>query len=157
MKKLLFFVVLAIISPICADAQERLNDTIIGGTRYALITGLSGSVEEYAEAFTVDEADLVADLNNRLRSIAAYQAGAVSCAIAAPLLLSYAYGGNPFGGIMGYEAKDTAMAFVGYGVAAASVACGVLSYCQLWTRKVYVNQDGIIIRLGKSTKTIPRQ
>lgn len=144
MKRLLLIAVLAL-AALTMRAQERINDTIIGGTRYAMMTGLSGRVEEYAEAFAMDEAAMVADLNNRLRKIAVYEAVAVSFAVASPLAL-YA----------GYTKDNQAYKVIGYATAAVAVTCGVLSYCQLWTRKVYVNQDGLIIRLGKTTKETPR-
>lgn len=144
MKKLLLIAALAL-AALTMRAQERINDTIIGGTRYAMIMGLSFTVDEYREAFVMDEAAMVADLNNRLRKIATYQAVAVPCAVASSLAL-----------YRGYMYDDTMCKAIGYGTAGIAVLCEVLSYCQLWTRKVYVNQDGLIIRLGKTTKETPR-
>lgn len=145
MKKLLLIaaLVLAAIAP--TKAQERIIDTVVNGTRYAMLTGLSGSVGEYAEATVVDAAALTADLNNRLRKIAAYQAVAVPCAVASSLAL-----------YRGYMYDDAKFKAIGYGTAGIAVLCEVLSYCQLWTRKVYVNQDGLVIRLGQTTKELPR-
>lgn len=138
MKRLLLIAALIVAATLGAKAQERISDTIINGTRYAMLTGLSGSVDEYAEATVMDAAALTADLNNRLRKIAVYEAVAVPCAVASPLAL-YA----------GYTNDNQAYKVIGYATAAAGVACGILAYCQLWTRKVYVNQDGLIITLGK--------
>ena len=144
MKKLLLIaaLVLAAIAP--TKAQERIIDTVVNGTRYAMLTGLSGSVDEYAEATVMDAAALTADLNNRLRKIAVYEAVAVPCAVASPLAL-YA----------GYTKENQAYKVIGYATAAVGVACGILAYCQLWTRKVYVNQDGLVISLGQTTKELP--
>lgn len=144
MKKLLLIAAIAL-AALTMRAQERINDTVVNGTRYAMLTGLSGSVDEYAEATVMDAAALTADLNNRLRKIAVYEAVAVPCAVASPIAL-YA----------GYTSDNPAYKAVGYATAAVGVACGILAYCQLWTRKVYVNQDGIVIRLGKTTKELPR-
>lgn len=138
-------ILLLMLAPLFMSAQERLSDTIIGGTRYAMIMGLSFTVDEYREAYTVDAAALSADLNNRLRKIATYQAVAVPCAVASSLAL-----------YRGYMYDDAKFKTIGYGTAAIAVLCEVLSYCQLWTRKMYVNQDGLIIRLGKTTKETPR-
>lgn len=149
MKKLLLIAALVLVAAFNSKAQEQINDTVIDGVRYAMFTGLSGTDLEFYEAFPMNEAALVADLNNRLRSIAVYQTVAVPCAIAAPFVLSYAYGGNPLAGLQGEKALRPAWAGIGYGMAAASVICGVLSYTQLWTRNVYATKDGIIIKLGK--------
>ena len=144
MKKLLLIAAIAL-AALTMRAQERIDDTICNGVRYAMLTGLSGSVDEYAEATVMDAAALTADLNNRLRKIAVYEAVAVPCAVASPIAL-YA----------GYSKDNQAYKVIGYATAAVGVACGILAYCQLWTRKVYVNQDGIVIRLGKTTKELPR-
>ena len=144
MKKLLLIAALAL-AALTMREQERISDTVVNGTIYAMLTGLSGSVDEYAEATVVDAAALTADLNNRLRKIAVYEAVAVPCAVASPLAL-YA----------GYTKDTQAYKVIGYAAAAAGVACGILAYCQLWTRKVYVNQDGLVIRLGQTTKELPR-
>ena len=144
MKKLLLIAALAL-AALTMREQERISDTVVNGTIYAMLTGLSGSVGEYAEATVVDAAALTADLNNRLRKIAVYEAVAVPCAVASPLAL-YA----------GYSKDNQAYKVIGYATAAVGVACGILAYCQLWTRKVYVNQDGLVIRLGQTTKELPR-
>lgn len=132
--------------------METVNDTVIGGVRYAVFTGLSGTDFELYEAFPVDETALVADINNRLRSIAVYQAVAVPCAVAAPFFLGYAFPNVTSNKDIPFDERfhcdRPAMAAIGIGLTAASVICGVLSYTQLWTRKVYATQDGIIIRLG---------
>lgn len=144
MKRLLLIAAL-VLAALTMRAQERISDTVVNGTRYAMLTGLSGSVDEYAEAIIMDAAALTADLNNRLRKIAVYEAVAVPCAVASPLAL-YA----------GYSKDNQAYKVIGYATAAVGVACGILAYCQLWTRKVYVNQDGLVIRLGQTTKELPR-
>lgn len=148
MRKSILLAALLLAAAFAVKAQETFNDTVIDGNRYIVFTGLSGTDYELHEAYPMDEAAIVADLNNRLRSIAIYQTIAVPCAIASPFVLSLAYGGNPLAGFYGQEAVYPSWAVIGYGMAAASVVCGVLSYAKLWTNKVYATQNGIIVRLG---------
>ena len=107
-------------------------------------------------AWNTDEAQAVIDLNNRLRSIAIYQTVAVPCAVAAPFALLNAYSANPNYGMPNeprYKCDRPALAAIGYVAAAASLVCGIMSYVQLWTPRLYVNQEGLVFRLdGKNTK-----
>lgn len=155
MKKLLLIAALAL-AALTMRAQERINDTVVGGVRYAILLDNDSEVSAYKSAVPFDEAQAVIDLNNRLRHIAIYQTVAVPCAVAAPFLLSYAYSDNPAHGIDGeprFKCDHPGAAVFGYAAAGTALVFGILSYAQLWTPRLYVNQEGLVFRLdGKSTK-----
>lgn len=156
MKKLLLIAALVIAASIGAIAQERINDTVVGGVRYAILLDSHGEVSAYKSAVPFNEAQAVIDLNNRLRKIAIYQTVAVPCAVAAPFALANAYSANPRYGMPGekrFVCERPALAAIGIGASLAAVTCAVLTYAQLWTPRLYVNQDGLVFRLdGKKTK-----
>lgn len=155
MKKLLLIAALAL-AALTMRAQERINDTVVDGVRYAILLDSRGDVKAYKSATPFNEAQAVIDLNDRLRSIAIYQTVAVPCAVAAPFALLNAYSANPKYGMPNepmYKCDRPALAAIGYVAAAASLVCGIMSYVQLWTPRLYVNQEGLVFRLdGKSTK-----
>ena len=158
MKRFLLIAALAL-AALSLRAQEMRNDTIIDGIRYAIMTDGHGDVTAYRSASPFDERQAVLDLNERLRSIAVYQTVAVPTAIAGAFALSYAYQIDqnkniPFKDRVHCERPGWAV----FGVAASvtSVVFGILSYAELWTPRLYINQEGLVFRLdGKSTKWHP--
>ena len=155
MKNVIMFLML-LFAPLFLTAQDRVNDTVVRGVRYAMFTDSRGDVVAYRSSVLFDERQAVIDLNERLRNIAIYQTVAVPCAVAAPFAFKYAYSSNPRYGMPGekrYVCDRPALAAIGIGASLAAVTCAVLTYVQLWTPRLYVNQDGLVFRLdGKKTK-----
>lgn len=156
MKYVRFIFLALFLVPLFVSAQDRVNDTVVRGVRYAMFTDSRGDVVAYRSAVLFDERQAVIDLNERLRNIAIYQSVAVPCAVAAPFALANAYSANPRYGMPGekrYVCEHPALAAVGIGASLAAVTCAILTYVQLWTPRLYVNQDGLVFRLdGKKTK-----
>ena len=154
--KNVILLVLLLFAPLFLASQEHLNDTVVRGVRYAMFTDSRGDVVAYRSSVLFDERQAVIDLNERLRNIAIYQTVAVPCAVAAPFAFKYAYSANPRYGMPGekrYVCEHPALAAVGIGASLAAVTCAILTYVQLWTPRLYVNQDGLVFRLdGKKTK-----
>lgn len=159
MKNVTLFLVL-LFAPLCLAAQERLNDTVVGGVRYAILLDSHGDVAAYKSAVPFDETQAVIDLNRRLRSIAVYQSVAIPSGIAGAFALSFAgFHENPNYGLSGesrYKCDHPGWAVFGAVASATSVVMGILSYAELWTPRLYVNQEGLVFRLDGRKKAYYR-
>lgn len=149
-------ILLLMLAPLFLSAQERLSDTVVGGVRYAILLDNDGEVSAYKSAVPFNETQAVIDLNKRLRNMAVYQTVAVPCAVGGALALSHAFTANPAYGLEGeprFKCEHPGAAVFGYAAAGTALVFGILSYAQLWTPRLYVNQEGLVFRLdGKSTK-----
>ena len=158
--KNVILLVLLLFAPLFLASQERLNDTVVGDTRYAILLDSHGEVAAYKSAVPFDETQAVIDLNNRLRSIAGYQAVAIPSGIAGAFALSYAgFHKNPNYGISGesrYTCDHPGWAVFGVAASVTSVVMCALSYAELWTPRLYVNQDGLVFRLDGKKKAYYR-
>lgn len=159
MKNVTLFLVL-LFAPLILSAQERLNDTVVGGVRYAILLDSHGDVAAYKSAVPFDETQAVIDLNRRLRSIAVYQSVAIPSGIAGAFALSFAgFHENPNYGLSGesrYKCDHPGWAVFGAVASATSVVMGILSYAELWTPRLYVNQEGLVFRLDGRKKAYYR-
>lgn len=155
MKKYLLIAALAL-AALTMRAQERINDTVVGGVRYAIMLDNDGEVSAYKSAVLFDERQAVIDLNERLRNIAVYQTVAVPCAVGGALALSHAFPYNPASRLEGehrYKCEHPGWAVFGAAASVTSLVFGILTYAQLWTPRLYVNQEGLVFSLdGKKTK-----
>lgn len=155
MKKLLLIAALAL-AALTMRAQERINDTVVDGVRYAILLDKDGEVSAYKSAVPFNETQAVIDLNKRLRNMAVYQTVAVPCAVGGALALSHAFTANPAYGLEGeprFKCEHPGWAVFGAAASVTSLVFGILTYAQLWTPRLYVNQEGLVFRLdGKKTK-----
>lgn len=160
MKYVRFIFLALFLVPLCLSAQERLNDTVVGGVRYAILLDSHGDVAAYKSAVPFDETQAVIDLNRRLRSIAVYQSVAIPSGIAGAFALSFAgFHENPNYGLSGesrYKCDHPGWAVFGAVASATSVVMGILSYAELWTPRLYVNQEGLVFRLDGRKKAYYR-
>lgn len=159
MKNVTLFLVL-LFAPLILSAQERLNDTVVGGVRYAILLDSHGDVAAYKSAVPFDETQAIIDLNRRLRSIAVYQSVAIPSGIAGAFALSFAgFHENPNYGLSGesrYKCDHPGWAVFGAVASVTSVVMGILSYAELWTPRLYVNQEGLVFRIDGRKKAYYR-
>ena len=144
MKNVILFLGL-LLAPFMLSAQERLNDTVVGGVRYAILLDKDGEVESYRSSVPFDGSQAVIDLNRRLRRCAVRQTTAISCGVAGAACV-----------LAGLKAESPAIRWVGYGALGVGALFGVLSVAPLWTDRLYVNQDGLVFRLDGRKKAYYR-
>ena len=126
MKKTILFaaLLLAAVAPLLGQDFIRQNDTL--WTRQ--FVHKDGVVTDYA--YKVDQAALIAQLNNDIRSAALLQFGCMGTG-ALSMLEVYRYGKK--------QSDACLAAAIVFGV--ASLGCGIASVCKLYQKRVYVSPE----------------
>lgn len=145
MKYVRFIFLALFLVPLILSAQERLNDTVVGGVRYAILLDKDGGVDSYQSAVPFSEAQAVIEMNRRLRSCAIRKTTAVSCGVAGVACV-----------LIGAKSDLPALRYVGYGALGVGALFEVLSIAPLWTDRLYVNQEGLVFRIDGRKKAYYR-